>query len=251
MTSIGTGYDLSASTYSPDGRIFQVEYANKAVENSGTVIGLKCKDGVILAVEKLVQSKLLVPGSNKRLRTVDLHVGLATAGLLADGRQLGHRATSEAASYKQNYNDPIPIQKLADRLGQLCQAYTLYGSVRPFGISALIAGIDKDGTSNLFCLEPSGVFWGYRGCAIGKGRTLARTEIEKLKLESMSAREAVEHAARIIHMVHDEVKDKDFELEISWISKSETNGKHLPVPKSIIEAAEIKAKESLSSEMED
>ncbi|KAI9630734.1 hypothetical protein KEM48_013631 [Puccinia striiformis f. sp. tritici PST-130] len=67
----------------------------------------------------------------------------------------------------------------------------------------------------------------------------------------MSAREAVEHAARIIHMVHDEVKDKDFELEISWISKSETNGKHLPVPKSIIEAAEIKAKESLSSEMED
>ncbi|KAI9630735.1 hypothetical protein KEM48_013632 [Puccinia striiformis f. sp. tritici PST-130] len=58
--------------------------------------------------------------------------------------------------------------KLADRLGQLCQAYTLYGSVRPFGISALIAGIDKDGTSNLFCLEPSGVFWGYRGCAIGK-----------------------------------------------------------------------------------
>ncbi|POW20279.1 hypothetical protein PSHT_03709 [Puccinia striiformis] len=197
MTSIGTGYDLSASTYSPDGRIFQVEYANKAVENSGTVIGLKCKDGVILAVEKLVQSKLLVPGSNKRLRTVDLHVGLATAGLLADGRQLGHRATSEAASYKQNYNDPIPIQKLADRL-------------------ALIAGIDKDGTSNLFCLEPSGVFW--RLCD-SKGRTLARTEIEKLKLESMSAREAVEHAARIIHMVHDEVKDKDFELEISWIFK--------------------------------
>ncbi|KAH9468530.1 hypothetical protein Pst134EA_009069 [Puccinia striiformis f. sp. tritici] len=141
--------------------------------------------------------------------------------------------------------------KLADQLGQLCLAHTLYGSVQPFGISALIAGIDKDGTSNLFCLKPSGVFWGYRGCAIGKGRTLARTEIEKLKLESMSAREAVEHAARIIHMIHDEVKDKDFELEISWVSKSETNGKHLPVLKLIIEAAEIQAKESLSSEMED
>ncbi|POW04829.1 hypothetical protein PSHT_11074, partial [Puccinia striiformis] len=80
MTSIGTGYNLSASTYSPDGRIFQVEYANKAVENSGTVIRLKCKDGVILAVEKLVQSKLLVPESNKRLRTVDLHVGLIHHG---------------------------------------------------------------------------------------------------------------------------------------------------------------------------
>lgn len=144
-----------------------------------------------------------------------------------------------------------PSKKLADRLGQLCQAYTLYGSVRPFGISALIAGVDKNGSPDLFCLEPSGVFWGYRGCAIGKGRTLARTEIEKLKLEEMSAREAVEHAARIIHMVHDEVKDKDFELEISWISISETNGKHVAVPQEIIEAAEVKAKEALSSEMED
>jgi len=251
MTSIGTGYDLSASTYSPDGRIFQVEYANKAVENSGTVIGLKFKDGVVLAVEKLVQSKLLVPGSNRRLRTVDLHIGLATAGLLADGRQLGHRAAAEASAYKQNYDGPIPIKKLADRMGQFCQAYTLYGSVRPFGISALIAGVDKAGEPDLFCLEPSGVFWGYRGCAIGKGRTLARTEIEKLKLEHMSAREAVEHAARIIHMVHDEVKDKDFELEMSWISRSETHGRHVPVPQALIEAAEVKAKEALSSEMED
>ncbi|KAI8458225.1 proteasome subunit alpha type-3 [Phakopsora pachyrhizi] len=245
MTSIGTGYDLSASTYSPDGRIFQIEYANKAVENSGTVIGLKFKDGVVLAVEKLVQSKLLVPGNNKRLKAVDLHAGIATAGLLADGRQIGHRAADEAASYKQNYNQPIPLKQLADRLGQFCQAYTLYGSVRPFGISTLIAGLDPDGTPNLFCLEPSGVFWGYRGCAIGKGRTLARTEIEKLKLEEMTAREAVDEAARM------QVKDKDFELEMSWISKSETNGKQVPVPKSIIEAAEVKAKESLSSEMED
>ncbi|WAR57921.1 hypothetical protein PtB15_5B151 [Puccinia triticina] len=179
---------------------------------------LLAKDGAVLAVEKLVQSKLLVPGSDRRLRTVDLHIGLATVGLLADGRQLGHRATAEVASYKQNYNDPIPI---------------------------------KDGSPDLFCLEPSGVFWGYRGCAIGKERTLARTEIEKLKLEEMSALEAVEHAARIIHMVHDEVKDKDFELEMSGISVSETNSKHAPVPQPIIEAAEVKAKEALSSEMED
>jgi 20S proteasome subunit alpha 7 len=78
MASQGTGYDLSASTYSPDGRIFQVEYANKAVENAGTAIGLKCKDGVVLAVEKLVTSKLLVPGSNRRIFNVDLHAGLVS-----------------------------------------------------------------------------------------------------------------------------------------------------------------------------
>ena len=78
MASQGTGYDLSASTYSPDGRIFQVEYANKAVENAGTAIGLKCKDGVVLAVEKLVTSRLKVPGSNRRIFNVDLHAGLVS-----------------------------------------------------------------------------------------------------------------------------------------------------------------------------
>jgi 20S proteasome subunit alpha 7 len=76
MSSIGTGYDLSASTYSPDGRIFQIEYASKAVENSGTCIGIVTKDGVVLANEKLVHSKLLVSGSNKRIFSIDSHIGM-------------------------------------------------------------------------------------------------------------------------------------------------------------------------------
>ena len=75
MGSIGTGYDLSASTYSPDGRIFQVEYASKAVENSGTCIGIKAIDGIVLAHEKLVQSKLLVKEANNRIQTIDMHIG--------------------------------------------------------------------------------------------------------------------------------------------------------------------------------
>ena len=83
---------------------------------------------------------------------------------------------------------------------------------------------------------------GYRGCAIGKGRQLAKTEIEKLKLEEMTCREAVDEAARIIHTVHDEAKDKDFELELSWISTAETGGRHLSVPKELIAEAERKAK---------
>ena len=78
MASQGTGYDLSASTYSPDGRIFQVEYANKAVENAGTAICIKCVYGVVLAVEKLVTSKLLVPGANRRIFNVDIHAGLVS-----------------------------------------------------------------------------------------------------------------------------------------------------------------------------
>jgi len=245
MTSIGTGYDLSASTYSPDGRIFQVEYANKAVENSGTAIGIRCKDGVVLAVEKLVHSKLLVPEVNRRIQTVDRHIGLATAGLQADGRHIGNRARDEAGNYRDIYRSPPPLKTLAGRLGLYVQAYTLYSSVRPFGISTILGAVDKDGPS-LYVVEPSGVFFGYNGAAVGKGRQLAKTELEKLKLAELSTREGVMEAARIIYLVHDDAKEKEFELEMSWIG-DETNGVHLPVPKELFDDAESKAKAALEN----
>ncbi|KAK9711637.1 putative proteasome subunit alpha type-7 [Basidiobolus ranarum] len=249
MTSIGTGYDLSVSTYSPDGRVFQVEYAGKAVDNSGTVIGLRVKDGVVFAVEKIIQSKLLVPGSNKRIQTVDKHIGVATAGLIADARHIVNRAREEAQSYRDNYRVPISGKMIADRVGSYIQAYTLYSSVRPFGCSTILGLIDENGPQ-LYMIEPSGVYWGYHGCAVGKGRQVAKTEIEKLKLEEMTVREAIKEAARIIYTAHDEAKDRDFELELSWVSE-ETQGKHQFVPQDLVVEAERFAKESLNEEMED
>ncbi|EPT02771.1 hypothetical protein FOMPIDRAFT_1022685 [Fomitopsis schrenkii] len=245
MTSIGTGYDLSASTYSPDGRIFQVEYANKAVENSGTAIGLRVKDGVVLAVEKIIHSKLLVPEANRRIQTIDKHIGLASSGLLADGRHLANRARDEVASLFSMWRSAPTVQSLVDRVGLYVQAYTLYSSVRPFGCSTIIGGVDKTGPA-LFVIEPSGVFYGFHGAAVGKGRQLAKTELEKLKLAELSTREAVLEAARIIYLVHDDAKEKDFELELSWIG-DETNGLHLPVPKDLYDEASRKAKESLEN----
>ncbi|KAI9021608.1 nucleophile aminohydrolase [Phycomyces nitens] len=249
MTSIGTGYDLSVSTYSPDGRVFQVEYANKAVDNSGTAIGLRVKDGVVLAVEKLVQSKLLVANANRRIQSADLHIGVATAGLLADGRHLVNRARDEAQSWRDIYRQPIPGKAIADRLGQYVSAYTLYSSVRPFGCGTIV-GAMTEGEPSLYLIEPSGVYWGYRGCAVGKGKSVAKTEIEKLKMEEMTVREAVNEITRIIYTCHDEAKDKDFELELSWICP-ESKYKHQFVPKEIKEEAERLAKESLDDEMED
>ncbi|KAH7924036.1 N-terminal nucleophile aminohydrolase [Leucogyrophana mollusca] len=245
MTSIGTGYDLSASTYSPDGRIFQVEYANKAVENSGTAIGLRVKDGVVLAVEKLIHSKLLVPGANRRIQTVDRHVGLATAGLLADGRSISNRAREEGANIRSTFREQATVKAISQRLGMYAQMYTLYSSVRPFGISTIIGGVDKNGPG-LYIVEPSGVCLGYHGAAVGKGRQLAKTELEKLKLSEMTTREAVMEAARIIYLVHDDNKEKEFELEMSWVG-SETNDTHLPVPDDLLKEAEAKAKEALET----
>ncbi|KAJ3030810.1 UNVERIFIED_CONTAM: hypothetical protein HDU68_007727 [Siphonaria sp. JEL0065] len=249
MSSIGTGYDLSASTYSPDGRIFQVEYALKAVDNSGTAIGIRAKDGVVLAVEKLVSSKLLVPGSNKRIGTADTHIGVATAGLLADTRHIVNRTREEAQQYRDFYKSAVPGKVIAERVAGYVQAYTLYSSVRPFGVSTILATMDRTGPG-LYVVEPSGVHHGYFGAAVGKGRSVAKTELEKLKLTELTARQAVKEAARIIYALHDEVKDKDFELELSWVSE-ESGGKHEFVPKDLFDEAEAAAKAALNAEMDE
>ena len=117
----------------------------KAVENGGTCIGIRCREGVVLAVEKIIVSKLLKPGANKRIATVDRNVGIVTSGLLPDGRHLTSRARDEASSWRRTYKGPIPINALAGRLGGYVQAYTLYSSVRPFGVTAIMGGWDTEG----------------------------------------------------------------------------------------------------------
>ncbi|CDO94438.1 unnamed protein product [Kluyveromyces dobzhanskii CBS 2104] len=249
MTSIGTGYDLSNSVFSPDGRNFQVEYAVKAVENGATSLGIKYEDGVVLAVEKLITSKLLVPGKNKKIQTVDRHVGCVYSGLMPDGRHLVNRGREEAASFKKMYGTPIPIPAFADRVGQYVQAHTLYNSVRPFGVTAIFGGVDSNGP-HLYMLEPSGTYWGYNSAATGKGRQSAKAELEKLsnKNPNLTAREAVKEAARIIYAAHEDNKEKDFELELSWCSTSETNGLHKEVPKDLFDEAVEYAKKELGDD---
>jgi len=247
MSGIGTGYDLSCTSYSPDGRVFQVEYANKAVENSGTAVGIRVKDGVVLGVEKLIISKMLESGSNRRISTVDKHVGLAFAGLSADSRPLINRARLEAKNYKNFYESSIPARVLNERLSGFIQAYTLYGHLRPFGCSLILASWDSTGP-NLHMIEPSGISYAYFGTAVGKARQAAKGEIEKLKLSELTAKQAVNEVAKIIHTIHDEVKDKEFELELSWIC-AESNFEHHLVPKEIQAEAEKYAKASLEEDM--
>lgn len=246
MSSIGTGYDLSASQFSPDGRVFQVEYAQKAVENSGTAVALRGRDGVVFAVEKLVTSKLYEAGANKRIFTVDRHVGVAVAGLLADAKQVVETARVEASNYRSDYGSAIPLRYLKDRVGLYMHAYTLYSAVRPFGCSVLLGSHDLDGPQ-LYCIDPSGTSWGYFGCAIGKARQAAKTEMEKLALRDLDCRQLLREAARIIYVVHDEVKDKNFELELSWVCQ-ESQGRHEFVPKDVFLQAEAHAKAALEEE---
>lgn len=207
----------------------------KAVENGGTSIGIKCKDGIILAVEKIINSKLLVPGKNKRIQTVDRHIGVVYSGLLPDGRHFVNRGRDEAKTYKSLYKSPIPVPHLMDRLGIYVQNYTCYNSVRPFGVVSIVGGIDANGP-HLYMIEPSGTCWGYTGAATGKGRQIAKSELEKLNYDEITVDQAVNIAAKIIHLAHEDNKDKDYELEISWVSNA-TNGNHEFVPQDLVSAA--------------
>jgi len=246
MSSIGTGYDLSASQFSPDGRVFQVEYAHKAVENGGTVIGLRGKDGVVFAIEKIITSKLYETGANKRIFNIDQHVGMAVSGIISDARQIAETARSEAASYKTQYGVGIPLKYLNERVSMYMHAYTLYSAVRPYGCSVLLSAYETDGPA-LYMIDPSGVSYGYYGCAVGKAKQSAKTEIEKLKLPEMTCKELVKEAARIIYLVHDELKDKQFELEMSWVG-AHTNGRHERVPADLKAEAETKARQAMAED---
>ena len=253
MASSGSGYDLSSSTFSPDGRIFQVEYATKAVENAGTAIGILCKDGVVLGVNKPLLHKMLVPTTSQRIHTVATGIGVAMTGFVPDGRQIVNRAREEAANYKETYGSTIPPKVLADRMAHYVHYFTLHGSLRPFGASCIVGGYDEvTQTPSLFMVEPSGATYSYYACAAGKGRQPSKTELEKLDLHKnpITVDEAVKQICRIFYMLHDENKDKPFELELSWLSAA-TQWKHAGVPKDVIASSVEWAKTQLEEEEDD
>eukprot|EP00518_Triparma_eleuthera_P006746 CAMPEP_0182488274 /NCGR_PEP_ID=MMETSP1319-20130603/48326_1 /TAXON_ID=172717 /ORGANISM="Bolidomonas pacifica, Strain RCC208" /LENGTH=254 /DNA_ID=CAMNT_0024690401 /DNA_START=509 /DNA_END=1273 /DNA_ORIENTATION=- len=221
MASAGAGYDLSPTTFSPDGRIFQVSYAQKSVSTSGTSLGILCSDGVVLACEKLKNSKMLLPSSGRRLHSVGAGYACAVTGFASDGRQIVNRAREEVSSYKDTYGILPPPSVLADRLGHYVHYFTLHGALRPFGATATVASYDSDMKEcKLHQIDPSGTCHSYYACAAGKGRQGAKTELEKLDLTTLTVEQAIKEAARIVLTTRDE-KDKDMELEIATLAEGD------------------------------
>jgi len=194
-----------------------------------------------------------VPGTIKRTFPVSRNAGMAMAGLLPDSRQIVARTRSEAHQYKSTYGEEMPADILAERVGLFMHAYTLYHSIRPFGCAALLGVVDPETKKpSLYCIEPQGLVTKYVATAEGKGKQAAKTELEKLVAtigDDLTCEKALVHVAKIMHKVHDE-KDKDFELEMSWIS---ANSKHeyRPVPDTLLKTAEAEAKRLIEAEEEE
>jgi len=210
------------------------------VDNSSTAVGIRCKDGVVMCVEKPKLSKMIVEGSNRRILTVDKRSGICVSGMMADARQIVNHGRKESANYRDFYGDDIPGSVLCERIAGLMHAYTLYWYVRPFGATVLIGSYTEDGPQ-LHSVDPSGIWYRYFAHAIGKGKNGAKSQLEKLDLTTLTCREAVIEAAKCVYSQHDPSKDKPIELEISWVC-DESNRMHNLVPAELHAEAEAAAK---------
>lgn len=184
-------YDRAITVFSPDGRLFQVEYARVAVGRGTTTAGLKFKDGVVLMADKKVGSKLIESNSIEKIFAIDEHIGCATSGLVADARVLVDYARIVSQINKVTYEEKIGVDTLVKKICDYKQNYTQYGGVRPFGTALLVGGVDSQGT-HLYETDPSGALVSYKAGSIGSGRAAVMEMFEDKYKENMSQNDAVE-----------------------------------------------------------
>ncbi len=191
-------YDRAITVFSPDGRLFQVEYAREAVKRGTTAVGVRCKGGVVLLVDKRVSSKLVVPSSIEKIFALDAHVACATSGLVADARALVDRARVEAQMNRVTYDEAISVDALVKKICDFKQSYTQFGGGRPFGTALLVAGVDESGP-HLYETDPSGALIEYKASAVGSGRTPAMELLEKDYKENLAPEAAIQLGLKALH----------------------------------------------------
>ncbi|KXZ51966.1 hypothetical protein GPECTOR_11g89 [Gonium pectorale] len=175
-------YDRGVNTFSPEGRLFQVEYALEAIKLGSTAIGIATKEGVVLAVEKRVTSPLLEPSSIEKIMEIDEHMGCAMSGLTADAKTLIDHARADTQQHRFSYNEPMPVESTTQSLCDLALRFGEDsdeggGMSRPFGVALLIAGWDDHGPA-LYHTDPSGTYVKYSAKAIGSGSEGAQSSLQ-------------------------------------------------------------------------
>jgi proteasome alpha subunit len=201
------GYDRAATMFSPDGHLLQVEYAEKTVRLGSSSIGIVCKNGVAIVADKRIRDKLFSDESTHKILEIDHHIMAASAGMLADARVLIDQAQVLAQQNRVTYGSPIEpisvIRMLADRK----QAFTQYGGARPYGISLMLAGVNK-GKVNLYTSDVTGNFHSYYANAIGENDEKIKEILRKDYKEGMTIDEGIKFCLKIFK----DVLGKNFDL---------------------------------------
>ena len=207
------GYDRAIVTFSPDGRLFQVEYAREAVKRGTISLGLIFDNGVVLAaVRPLPELSIPNKGSDK-VHQIDDHLGTAISGFLADGRMLVDVGRVKAQVYKLTYDEPLHVAGAVKEISDRMQMFTQYGGVRPFGVALLVGGVDEKGPQ-LFEIDPSSAFYAWKAQAIGKEAAEALKVIKKNWSEKLGEEEAVKIAVQALRAAEKNMKITEIELAI-------------------------------------
>ena len=196
------GYDRASTIFSPDGRLFQVEYAREAVQRGAPAVGITYEDGVIFLADKKMTSKLIDMRSTEKVFKICDSIGCTTSGLFADGRILIDRLRVDAQKHIMTYNELPQIENLVKSICDFEQNYTQYGGVRPFGTSLLVGGYDDAGC-HLLETDPSGAMLIWKATTIGSGRDLVMPILEENYRENMEEEETLTLGLRCLYVATD------------------------------------------------
>jgi len=202
------GYDRAITVFSPDGRLLQVEYAKKAVSQGAMTLGIVCTDGVLLIADRRVGDELMVVDSVRKIWEIDDHLAASFSGLTSDARVLVKKCRVYAQQHKLTYGEDIDVEGVVKFISDMEQMHTLYGGIRPFGVSFLFGGADSKGV-HLFMTEPSGIYGKYKAKAIGQDAEDANKMLQRKYKEDMNLKDGVKLAVSIFK----DVLGKDFSKE--------------------------------------
>lgn len=219
MSRGGSGYDRHITIFSPEGRLFQVEYAFKAVRTSGvTSIAVRGKDSVVFVTQKKVSDKLIDPTSVTRVFKITKYIGMLVTGLMPDARSMVQQARQQAAEFRFKFGYEMPVDYLARTMADKAQVYTQHAYMRPLGVVPILIGVDEERGPQLFKVDPAGYFVGYKATSVGAKETEATTLLEK-KIKAkpeMTYDEAVQTAITALQSVLSE-EFKAGELEVGVV----------------------------------
>jgi proteasome alpha subunit len=196
-------YDRGITIFSPDGRLYQVEYAREAVKRGTASIGVRTEGGVVLAVDKRIRSPLMERTSVEKIHKADDHIGIASAGHVADARQLIDFARRDAQVNRLRYGEAIGVETLTKDVTDHIQQYTQVGGARPFGVALIIGGIE-DGVPLLYETDPSGTPYEWKALAVGADRGEIQEFLEEEYDDAASLEDAIELALRGLASVNDD-----------------------------------------------
>ena len=191
------GYDRVTSMFSPDGRLLQVEYAEKMVRRGFASIGIVCQDGVLIVANKRPFDKLSLP-ENVKILEVDSHIAATGAGMLSDARILIDRAQLQAQQHRVTYDESVDVESVVKEIADLKQMTTQFGGARPFGVEVIITGVNTDNEKKLYVTDVAGNYFAYKATAVGENEDKIKEELRNMYKDDLKIEDGIKMCLEIL-----------------------------------------------------